>query len=87
VSVEREERELLLRVEDDGPGIAPAYREKIFLPFFSTKGENTGMGLALVSKLLSDQGGWIELLESSSGALFSIGLPLSPGNGEREGSV
>jgi signal transduction histidine kinase len=59
-------------VSDDGPGIAKAVREKIWLPFFSTRDKGTGMGLATVKKLVSALNGDIQLLESPCGAKFRI---------------
>ncbi|MBN2399481.1 MAG: hypothetical protein JXI33_03985 [Candidatus Aminicenantes bacterium] len=62
----------VITIGDDGPGIAPAMREKIWLPFFSGRDKGTGMGLATVKKLVSALNGDIQLLESKSGALFRI---------------
>jgi signal transduction histidine kinase len=60
-------------VSDDGPGIAPAVREKIWLPFFSTRDKGTGMGLATVKKLVSALNGDIQLLDDGKpGATFKI---------------
>ena len=58
---------------DDGPGIAPAVRGKIWLPFFSTRDKGTGMGLATVKKLVSALNGDIQLLKGGQpGAKFKI---------------
>lgn len=62
----------LIMVSDDGPGIPAAVRDKIWLPFFSTRDKGTGMGLATVKKLVSALNGDIQLLESKSGAVFRI---------------
>jgi two-component system nitrogen regulation sensor histidine kinase GlnL len=59
-------------VSDDGPGIAAAVRDKIWLPFFSTRDKGTGMGLATVKKLVSALNGDIQLVESKNGAEFRI---------------
>ncbi|MBE3141790.1 MAG: hypothetical protein IMZ53_14540, partial [Thermoplasmata archaeon] len=61
-----------ITIRDDGPGIAAAVQEKIWLPFFSTRDKGTGMGLATVKKLVNTLNGDIQLLESSSGAVFRI---------------
>jgi len=61
-----------LTIADDGPGIAGSLRDKIWLPFFSTRDKGTGMGLATVKKLVSALNGDIQLLESPSGAKFRI---------------
>jgi len=67
-------------VSDSGGGIAPAIRQRIFEPFFSTKGERgTGMGLATVYGTVDQARGWIEL-ESTLGAgtTFAVMLPAAP---------
>jgi len=52
---------VLLEVEDTGPGIPPETRDKVFSPFFSTKGKGSGLGLAMIKKILDDLGGTVEL--------------------------
>jgi nitrogen-specific signal transduction histidine kinase len=61
-----------LTIADDGPGIAAAIRDRIWLPFFSTRDKGTGMGLATVKKLVSALNGDIQLLEGPGGAVFRI---------------
>lgn len=65
-------------VSDEGPGIAPELRERIFEPFFSTKSEGTGFGLALASRTIEEHGGRLRLEPSleGSGAVFVLELPL-----------
>ena len=71
------------RVSDDGPGIAPEYHEKIFVIFQTLKArdkfESTGVGLALVKKIVEDKGGRI-VLESKAGegATFRFTWPRFP---------
>jgi signal transduction histidine kinase len=63
----------VITVSDDGPGIAAAVREKIWLPFFSTRDKGTGMGLATVKKLVSALNGDIQLVvDGKPGATFRI---------------
>lgn len=50
-----------LEVEDTGVGIPPELRDKVFSPFFSTKGKGSGLGLAMIRKTLDDLGGSAEL--------------------------
>ena len=68
-----------LSVADDGPGIAPADRERVFEPFFTGRREagGAGMGLAIVRSLLAANGGAIAVQPSPAGALFVITLPLA----------
>ncbi len=62
-----------LTLADDGPGIAAAIRERIWLPFFSTREKGTGMGLATVKKLVSALNGDIQLVDDGQpGAKFRI---------------
>jgi signal transduction histidine kinase len=62
-----------ITISDDGPGIAAAVQDKIWLPFFSTREKGTGMGLATVKKLVSALNGDIQLLETEKpGATFRI---------------
>ncbi|MCB1383874.1 MAG: sensor histidine kinase [Notoacmeibacter sp.] len=66
---------VLLVVEDNGPGIAQGDRERIFEPFFSTKGvgEGIGIGLSIVYTILTDMGATIRAGESSlGGARFEV---------------
>jgi len=67
-----------LIVEDDGPGIAPQVRDRLFEPFVTTKevGKGTGLGLAVCRGLVEAVGGSITLDQSfSSGARFVAFLP------------
>jgi PAS domain S-box-containing protein len=50
-----------LEVEDTGVGISPEVRDKVFSPFFSTKGKGSGLGLAMIKKILDDLGGTVDL--------------------------
>ena len=52
-----------VRVEDDGPGIPAPQRAQIFEPFYSTRaaGEGTGLGLAVVSSVLKEHGGRVDV--------------------------
>jgi len=66
-----------IMVDDNGPGVAPAERERIFDPYFTTKTDGTGLGLAIVKKIVVEHGGTIDVSESTlGGASFVIRLPL-----------
>ncbi|HXJ94510.1 MAG TPA: ATP-binding protein [Terriglobia bacterium] len=61
---------------DTGPGVPDELREQIFNPFFTTKRDGVGLGLSIVSKIISEHGGSIRLLDlPTSGACFRIFLP------------
>jgi two-component system sensor histidine kinase HydH len=63
-------------VEDSGPGVPAAIREQIFNPFFTSKKDGVGLGLAIVAKIVDDHRGWIRLENDSlPGARFRVFLP------------
>jgi two-component system sensor histidine kinase PilS (NtrC family) len=64
-------------VDDNGPGIPASAREKIFTPFFTTKGRGTGLGLALVQKIIVTHNGRVQVATSAlGGASLQVILPL-----------
>jgi len=64
-------------VDDNGPGVPPADRERVFRPFVTTKGRGTGLGLALVQKIIVTHNGRIQVGSApAGGASFQILLPL-----------
>ncbi len=72
--------DLVLAIEDDGPGIAEEDRAKIFQPFFTSKFTGTGLGLAVVDSLVARHGGRLELESAPGvGATFYVILPASEG--------
>ena len=72
-----ERKMLSISIADDGPGISVEDREKIFLPFFTTKSEGSGLGLALVQKIIVGHNGTVTLDTSASkGARFVVQLPV-----------
>ena len=81
-------------VADDGPGIAPEHMEKVFAPFFTTKGEKgTGVGLWVTRNIIEEVGGSIEVCSSTrpgrSGTSFTVTLPRGHGraNGGEQRSM
>lgn len=81
--VRRQDNEALVEVEDNGPGVPGELREKIFEPFFSTKGDQgNGLGLWISSEIARLHGGTLTVHEGSSGgALFRLALPIDPRGG------
>jgi signal transduction histidine kinase len=68
-----------ISVDDNGPGIAPSEREQIFRPFFTTKGRGTGLGLALVQKIIVTHNGRVQVTTApGGGASLQVLLPLAP---------
>jgi len=80
INLRRKGETLEIRVEDNGPGIADAVRDRLFEPFVSHGKENgTGMGLTVVQKILQDHGGDVVVERTSSaGTTFLVTIPLNP---------
>lgn len=71
-----------LAVADDGPGLAPGAATRIFTPFFTTKPTGTGLGLAVVHRIVDAHGGSITVDSTpGEGARFTVRLPPSPPDG------
>jgi signal transduction histidine kinase len=80
----RRGEEVVLEVTDDGPGIPPELRNKIFQPFFTTKASGTGLGLAIVMRRVEEMGGavrWESPVANGRGTRFTVTLPIAEGNG------
>ncbi|MHB8204858.1 MAG: sensor histidine kinase [Desulfomonilaceae bacterium] len=68
-----------ISVCDNGPGISPQDRERIFDPYFTRKQGGTGLGLTIVSAIVADHNGFIRVKDNNSGgACFIIELPVHP---------
>ena len=72
----------IIKVADDGPGIAPGDRAEVFDPFYTTKapGTGTGLGLAVCKHLVATAGGSIEVGDAPDGrgAEFRVVIPNAP---------
>ena len=67
-----------IAIADTGPGLTDEMRERLFLPWFSTRQRGTGLGLSIVAKIVQDHGGSIRAENNSpAGARFIIELPLA----------
>ena len=66
----------VLSIEDSGPGIPPADRDRIFQPFFTTKAEGTGVGLSFARQVILSHGGALNLASArpEGGAIFEVAL-------------
>ena len=71
---------LQVEIIDDGPGLPPEIASDVFEPFISGRENGTGLGLALVSKLIGDAGGWISVESAPGRTVFRVSLPLAPQN-------
>ncbi|MDP2315207.1 MAG: HAMP domain-containing sensor histidine kinase [Pseudomonadota bacterium] len=79
IHTERIGDEVCIRVRDAGPGVPPELRERIFIPFFTTKppGKGTGLGLAVAREIVAMHRGRLELDPTvRNGAEFVVTLPL-----------
>ncbi|MEA3462929.1 MAG: HAMP domain-containing sensor histidine kinase [Bacteroidota bacterium] len=61
IRAQRRERTVLVKVEDDGSGIAEELLDQVFVPFFSTKENGSGIGLSLVRQIMNNHEGFIQL--------------------------
>lgn len=70
---------LQVEVIDDGPGIPAEIAADIFDPFVSGRENGTGLGLALVSKIVTDHGGWVSVDSVPGRTVFRLSLPVASG--------
>jgi len=69
----------VVEIADNGVGIQPEHREKIFLPFYTTKPTGTGLGMAIVKKIMDLHGGEIEIDSAPGrGTTIRLIIPRSP---------
>ncbi len=74
-----------IAVIDRGAGIDPQHMDSIFNPFFTTKPEGVGLGLAIVSKIVDEHGGKIAVeSEPGKGSIFHVFLPMEPPNRDQQ---
>ncbi|OIQ76562.1 nitrogen regulation protein NR(II) [mine drainage metagenome] len=69
---------LQVEIIDDGPGLPPEIAGDVFEPFVSGRENGTGLGLALVSKIIPDHGGWIAVDSAPGRTVFRVSLPVVP---------
>jgi len=75
---------LMIEVEDTGAGVADELKPHLFDPFVTTKRKGTGLGLALVAKIIGDHGGVIECESVPKRTVFRVLLPLQDNKQRRE---
>ncbi|HEY2381945.1 MAG TPA: HAMP domain-containing sensor histidine kinase, partial [Terriglobia bacterium] len=77
VSITQNSRFVKTAIRDNGHGIPEDVRKKIFIPFFTTKTQGTGLGLSLVQKIVLAHNGRIEVQSSpGKGTCFTVTLPV-----------
>ena len=79
ISQQTENGDLLIFVQDSGPGIPEDLRKRVWEPFFTTKQRGTGLGLAIVRKRMQEAGGSARLVShpNGGGARFELRVPLN----------
>lgn len=75
-SGERVDLPIEITVRDNGAGIPPEVRQFLFDPFVTTKKNGSGLGLALVAKLVGDHGGVVDMESDTNGTAFRVMLPV-----------
>ncbi|MEZ4648544.1 MAG: HAMP domain-containing sensor histidine kinase [Candidatus Eisenbacteria bacterium] len=68
----------VVTVRDEGPGVSPEDRTRVWDPFFSGRESGTGLGLSIVRAVVERHGGGVRVLDSERGAAFEIRLPMEP---------
>jgi signal transduction histidine kinase len=87
VAVERKGSTAVIEVKDNGRGIAPETLPNIFRPFYTTKGDGTGLGLSLARRIVEDHQGRIDVTSTvGKGTTFAVALPLQRAANQRTAS-
>ncbi|HEB75129.1 MAG TPA: PAS domain-containing protein [Nitrospirae bacterium] len=76
IVAKREDGTLMIAVSDTGNGIPEEIRDKVFLPFYTTRERGTGLGLAVVHKNVTLLGGTVNFVSSGEGTTFFVRLPI-----------
>jgi two-component system, NtrC family, nitrogen regulation sensor histidine kinase NtrY len=66
------QNQLMVEVRDNGPGVTKEAAPMIFVPFFSTKRQGSGIGLALARQIMVQHGGDLVYLPADTGARFRL---------------
>jgi PAS domain S-box-containing protein len=79
ISARKDKKNIVISFSDNGEGIPPAHKKKIFEAFFTTKqnGKGTGLGLLIIKRLVEECGGGVRCESKGKGAKFIIKLPVA----------
>lgn len=72
IAIDATDRQISLTVEDNGRGLPPEIRERLFEPYVTTRAKGTGLGLAIVKKIVEDHGGRLSLEDREAGGARAI---------------
>ncbi|XDD50353.1 sensor histidine kinase [Leptospira sp. WS92.C1] len=80
ISVYPSQKNVIVQIEDNGPGIPPKIQDRVWDPFFTTKdqGEGTGLGLGIVKGIVEKHKGKITLTSIPGKTIFQVTLPINP---------
>jgi two-component system nitrogen regulation sensor histidine kinase NtrY len=77
----KEENSVKIIICDDGPGISPQVKQRLFEPYFSTRKSGTGLGLAIANTIITEHNGIITVRDNSpTGTVFTVELPFQRTN-------
>lgn len=77
VNLNMDTNTVYIDVADNGPGIAEEDKEKLFLPYFSTKSGGTGLGLAIANRIITELRGYLRIRDNEpKGTVFTIEMPI-----------
>ncbi len=77
VDLDADANRVFIDVADNGPGIREEDKEKLFLPYFSTKKEGTGLGLAIANRIIREHMGYLRIRDNvPGGTVFTIEMPI-----------
>lgn len=85
IETSEEDRQIIIKIADDGPGIPDEIRSRIFDPFFTTKeaGKGTGLGLSITHGIIEKHRGSIRVIPGpGKGTVFCITIPITPAVGQ-----
>ncbi|MCW9029930.1 MAG: ATP-binding protein [Gammaproteobacteria bacterium] len=81
VSITKNNNDVCISIKDNGPGIPSELQEQIFDPFYTTRTQGTGLGLAVVQAVAKAHGGLVELVSNpKNGSEFKLTMPLEHKN-------